>query len=218
MVQVFDRYGKEQDWAWLEANYGPVVIHPADEGAGWRVAEIHENGDPVQGVQARQSHVEAVFGIQAAAIILVQAQHADGQPAEGVQVAWYWPDAPVDPQAGPANGLPEGMVPDRCDGPGRTDGNGNTGFAMGGGAYYFPPNRGPHAVWIYGKQTNCDVVWGLGMLGGTNHDSLWPVFRWSEGEEPPPPPPDECPVEEILRRVKVVERQCKKIRGLLSDQ
>lgn len=212
MIEVYDRNGVQRDWAWLEAHYGPLVIHPADEGPGWRVVQIWENGDPplVGGVQER---VGAFEGIEAAAVIVVKVLSADGQPVDGLRVAFYWPDADSDPDAGPANGLPEGMVPGRCvSGP--TNVNGDVGFGLGGGAYYWPPGIGPHAVWIRGPETNSDVVHGLGMIAGTNHDSLWPVYQWVEGEAPEPP--EDCPRDEVLARVQVVENQCAEIRSLLG--
>lgn len=175
---VYDRHGNRQPWPWLKDRFGPLVIHPKGPGPGWVCTELHENADLHASDDA------------AAPIIMVKALTQNGDPAPDVLVAWYWPDAPENPDAGPANGLPAGMRPGRADRPGATNAAGDVGFAMGGGAYYFPPNIGPHATWIYGAATNSDVVFGLGMLGGTNHDSLWAVFQYVPAGEPPPAPPE----------------------------
>ena len=60
-----------------------------------------------------------------------------------------------------------------------------------------------------------DVINGLGMIAGTNHDSLWPVYRLSEGEEPPEPP-EECPRDEVLAEVAEIEARCAEVRRLLG--
>lgn len=214
MITIYDRYGVQQSWDWLVEHYGPLVIHPADEGPGWRVVEIWENGDPVP-VEGIDSGKGRFLGIEAAPIIMVQCRRANGMPAPGVAVAWYWPDAPENANAGPANGLPVGMRPGRADGPGHTDGNGNTGFAMGRGAYYFPPEIGPHAVWVWGTETNSDVVFGLGMIGGTNHDSLWLVYQYGDDGQPPEPPPPP-PVDPIMEQVEIARGALDRIEALLA--
>src|SRR5512136_3057320 len=90
------------------------------------------------------------------ACIVVNVRDASGNPAL-VNVAFSWPDAPSDPAAGH---LGRAIV-------GPTNANGDVGFAMGSGGFYFPPNQGPHSVWIYGGDS--DLVRGLGMLGATDH-------------------------------------------------
>jgi uncharacterized repeat protein (TIGR02543 family) len=60
-----------------------------------------------------------------------------------------------------------------------TNDMGDVGYGMGGGAYYFPPEKGPH--WIDAGGVRVD---GLGMLGGTNHDHVDVVLI--EGELEPP--------------------------------
>lgn len=223
MIEIYDCNGVQRDWNWLVAHYGPLVVHPAGEGPGWRVVQIWENANPptVGGRQQRVgAFIDTPYDAEAAAVIVVKVLGSEGQPVDGVRVAWYWPDAPEDRNAGPLNGLPAGMTPGRAySGP--TNQNGDAGFGMGGGAYYGPNEPppegpvGPHATWVHGKDVNTDVVFGLGMLAGTDHSSLWPVYRWGEGEPPEPPPPG-CPVEEVLSRVQVVENQCAEIRALLA--
>lgn len=131
---------------------GNVQVHerPHPERAGWVVGliQIHRN-----------CPAEMCVG-------LLQ----EGWPAAGRRVAWYWPDAPVDPNAGWYN---------RADTANTNTGNGGwVALCMGGGAYYFPPAGGPHAVWVYGSAENSEMVDGLGMVGGTNHDHVDVFFRW----------------------------------------
>lgn len=202
-MRIFDEQGIEKNWAWLEKEFGPLVVHPAKAGPGWRLVEIHADRDlAVDRVQAAPL---------AAPTIMVKARSADGRPAVDLWIAWYWPDAPENPQAMPVNGLPVGMVPGRADRPGITNLNGDVGCAMGSGAYYFPPEIGPHAVWVWGQ--NSDVILGLGMLGGTNHDHLNLVFMQTVEEEPAPQP---IPAAEVLVKVQEIAALCAEIRCLLS--
>jgi hypothetical protein len=87
-----------------------------------------------------------------------------------VRVAFYWSDAPVEPDAGPAGGVLPGMVPGRAD-VGTTSDNGDVGWGMGKGAYYWPGKGeiGPHAVWVAGANTRSAIVLGFGMVAMTAH-------------------------------------------------
>ena len=151
----------------------------------------------------------------AAATLVVRVTNKDGAPIEGLQVAWYWPDAPDDPYAGPQGGLPPQMRPQRAV-TGFTNINGDTGFGMGRGAYFFPSQGqiGPHATWIYGQATRSDVILGLGMLGQTNHDH-YDVEFVSVTDEGTPPPPD-FPREEILAELARVEEAIGAIRTMIG--
>jgi len=76
----------------------------------------------------------------------------------------------------------------------KTDKNGQTGFGMGGGAYYQPPNSGPH--WVYVSTAHpTDIVRGLGMLGKRNHWHLEPTFQFVKASsgEPEPAECEDCP-------------------------
>ncbi len=102
--------------------------------------------------------VELRERMDAPSTLVVTVVDKGGHPVPDVPVAFSWPDGTV---------------------PGMTDPMGNVGFGMGGGAYYFPPGKGPH--WIDAGGVRVD---GLGMLGGTNHDHLDVVLI--EGELEPP--------------------------------
>lgn len=192
-IKVYDINGKERDMAYLKAKFGNFVIHPAAAGPGWRITTLRERD-----------------GIAA---IIQSGKLPDGSPATGIKVAWYWPDAPEDPRAGPANGLPAGMVPNRCF-VGVLNESGDCGHPMGQGAYYWPDRGevGPHACWMYGSGTNSDVLAFIGMIAATNHLHFDPEFTWvEEPVEPPVDPPVEPPsdfetrvlwcLDEILRRL-----------------
>ena len=88
---------------------------------------------------------------------VVKVLDKNGVPVEGIQVVFSWPDAPLLPECG---GLGRGVV-------GPTNVNGDVGFGMGFGSYYWPPARGPHQAWICNDAT---VVDGIGMVGLTNHN------------------------------------------------
>jgi hypothetical protein len=80
---------------------------------------------------------------------------------------------------------------------GSTNENGDVGFGMGGGAYYWPAQGqiGPHATWIHGSQTRSELILGLGMVAQTNHDHFDVEFtRYDEDPNPPEPGCDLTPV------------------------
>jgi len=120
--------------------------------------------------------------------LIVKVLDASGRPVDMLKVAWYWPDADLDPNAAPTNGLPADVKPGRAV-TGWTNLNGDTGFGMGRGAYYFPKEGqvGPHATWVYGANT--DVVYHLGMLGQTNHDHFDVVLQQFVDDVLPPEEP-----------------------------
>jgi hypothetical protein len=172
---VLDASGNVRSLDWLRAKYGPFVLYnppPADGPARvWRITTLREK-------------------CNAPATVVVKTLGLDGANAPGVKVAWYWPAAPADADAGPAGAPFDGVTPGHCVA-GYANGEGDTGFAMGDGAYYYPDRgeRGPHAVWIHGAETRSDLFLGLGMLPGTEHDHIDVEFTLMDdsGEEPEEP-------------------------------
>jgi len=154
---VLNADGEPRDLAWLRGKYGPFVIHeprPLPEGQTarlWKVTTLREK-------------------INAPAALVVQTRDLEGSLLPGVKVAWYWPDADEDPDAGPLGAPFEGVTPGRAV-HGYTNVNGDAGFAMGEGAYYWPDRgeRGPHALWIHGAETRSELLLGAGMIAATNH-------------------------------------------------
>jgi hypothetical protein len=179
--KVTDRQGQERDWDWLIAEFGAIELEfaevPAGEGLVYRIVELRE----VEGPAAEVIHVE----------------DQDGNPLEGIRVVRHWPQAPLLPAWPP----PTSRWRDRGVF-GNTNVNGDIGFGMGHGDYYFPPKGGASAVWVAEESGPSDFVAGLGMLGGTNHRHLDVYFQRTDAEvsepspepaTPPPAPPEPVP-------------------------
>lgn len=159
-IAVYDAGGEVCSLDWLRDKYGPFIIYkppslpPGESARRWAITALRERSD-------------------APSSIVVRTLDHDRAPASGIKVAWYWPDAPADPGAGPLGAPFEGVTPARAV-HGHTNSSGEVGFAMGSGAYYYPDRgeRGPHATWIHGAGTRSDLILGLGMRAATNHDHI----------------------------------------------
>lgn len=169
-MQVIDANGQSRDSGWLYSVFGPVDIRSAPTGSAYRVVELREVVGP--------------------ATIVVTVLDANGQPVPNVPVVWSWPDAPVDASLGWDG---KGVV-------GPTNANGDVGFGMGKGAYYFPPTKGPHSVFM----TAGDYVGGLGMIGLTNHRHIDVVYQYVP-VAPPEPQPEPNPYEPKALGVTVLD-------------
>jgi hypothetical protein len=100
------------------------------------------------------------------AVLVAHVEDAEGQPVENATVVLWYSTAPYLPPELQLCNLDKGVF-------GPTNSNGDIGFGLGGGSYYYPPAGGPHVMWVAGG-TSC--LAGLGMLGGTEHqhlDSTW---------------------------------------------
>jgi len=200
-IKVYDYQGNLRDLAYLKGKYGNFIIQSAAEGDGpvFKISTLREK-------------------VSTAATLVVRVVDEEAHALEGIRVAWYWPDAPTDPNAGPLGGVLPQMNPNRCV-TGLTNPAGDVGFGMGHGAYYFPNQGqiGPHATWIHGATTRSDLILGLGMLGGTNHDHFDVEFtRLDEEPGPPGPGPGVCPKEEILAEVSKIEAAMTAIRSAMT--
>ena len=201
-IKVYDWQGTLRDLTYLRNKYGNFRIKPAADGDGpaYKITVLREKTN-------------------AAATLVVRVADQEGHPLDGTKVAWYWPDAPHDGDAGPLGGVLPEMTPNRCV-TGLTNVNGDAGFGMGQGAYYWPGQGqiGPHATWIHGANTRSDVILGLGMVAATNHDHFDVEFTRFTGDEPPEPPGpgDECPTEEILAELEKIEEAVAAVRQLLA--
>ena len=166
--KVYDQQGQEQDWAWLVANFGAISLERATVPAG--VAQVYR--------------IVKLQDFEGPATELVNVVNQTGKPIDGLTVVRYWPDAPTLPDWPP----PTSKWRDRgVYGP--TNANGDIGFGMGHGDYYFPPKGGASAVWVASQNGPSDFVGGLGMLGGTNHRHLDVYYQLTDVAEPPSPPP-----------------------------
>jgi hypothetical protein len=145
LLTIYDLQGIEQDWDWLIATFGAVTL---ERGTG-------------------TASVTVLHAVEGPVALAIRVLDSAGDPIENVPVVFHWPDAPELQPWQQACGLDRGIID-------LTDGSGYADFILGSGAYYFPPNGGPHTVWLAIEGTDC--LGGLGMLGGTNHihlDSEW---------------------------------------------
>ena len=172
--KVYDQEGNPRDWHWLIANFGAIRV---------------ERTEVPEGV----SHVYRIVKLQDAegpAVKIVHVEDEAGKPQAGVRVVRYWPDAPKLPEWPPpvSRWQEQGVYGD-------TNVNGDIGFGMGRGDYYFPPNGGASAVWVASSTGPSDYISGMGMLGATNHRHIDAVFQLQavDGEPPEPPEPPPTP-------------------------
>ena len=184
---IYDALGNLKTLDWLRAKYGNVEAHTLPTtGPCWRVFALVEDADyPGHKPTARPSWWPKPA---ATAALVAKTLSADGDPAAEVPVARYWPDAPILPPA-QAHWQPRGVI-------GYTNTQGDTGFGMGNGDYYTPPQQAG-VSWIWVAQPDqapakyagvaSEAVSGLGMLAGTNHSHINVVFRYDSGHEEPPP-------------------------------
>lgn len=102
------------------------------------------------------------------AVVVVHVQNAQGAPVAGATVVFHWDGAPILPVEMRACGEERGVY-------GSTNGNGDIGFGLGSGSYYWPPDGGPHVLWIAGAGPSA-CLRGIGMIAATDHyhpDSRW---------------------------------------------
>jgi hypothetical protein len=178
-LQIYDQQGQEQDWDWLVANFGNVRVERAEVPEGvtevFRIVKLQDRAGP--------------------AVQVVNVSDPEGSFLEGIRVVRYWPDAPGLPAWSPPISLwhEQGVF-------GATNKNGDIGFGMGRGDYYFAPQDGVSSVWVADVSGPSDVIKGLGMLGGTNHRHLDVYFQVEVVEEAPPEEPPEEPPEVTVTR------------------
>lgn len=141
---ILDCDGQVTNTAWLRVTFGAVT---------W-------SGVPTD--TARLAAIWACCG-DCAAVIVAHVETTTGQPLAGVPVVFYWPQAPMLALEMRGCGLERGIV-------GTTNERGDVGFGLGRGSYYWPPDGGPHTLWIGGTKSDC--ISGLGMLGATDHAHL----------------------------------------------
>ena len=150
---VYDNNSNPQTWEWLTRQYGALeVLKPVGSVAQFEIVEVRESKGP--------------------ASITAMVLDESGNPLHKVAVAFSWPDAPVDLTTSDAQVFKSrwrnrAVVQ-------WTGADGHTGFGMGSGSYYYPPVRGPHAIWVLHNLFYSQALDGLGMLSGTDH---WTVGR-----------------------------------------
>lgn len=202
-MRILDKFGNERTAQELEQYYGPFKwMEPANpDSPAFMVVQLQERADPNEGfptIVGEKKHKAMRPRPDAPAVIVVKVIDSKGNPMPGVPVAWWWPDVAQAPDAQKtSNGYGVAIVDE-------TNSEGLIGFAMGSGANYQPPNRGPHAIWI--ADLNSQLSHGFGMLMFTNHAHLEPTFQLTSVPEPPPNGPDWVAIAaEILEHITVVQ-------------
>lgn len=171
-MHVYDKNGVEKSLDWLHKHFGAVAAMPekprSREVPRYFVAQLHEVDDNrVLGKRRNKSP----------ASITVTVVNEEFRPIPGVEVVFWWPDAPKLDGAGHHG----------TGASGKTDSYGQVTFPTGDGAFYNPAElAGPHKVWIYGPGES-DRCKGLGMIKGSKHRHLDVVFQ----RHPPDYKPDD---------------------------
>jgi len=185
-LKIYDKDNNLRDWDWLEEHYGPIQIKP--------ITDIYQPSDGeivYEVVYLREKTGDSGC--------IINVRDVDGNPVQGETVMWGWPDAPAHGYADkPSNWTETGV-------PGDTNENGDIGPGMGTGAYYVPPDIGPHWIWVWDHPS--EFVNGIGMIAGTNHDHLdvgYRAVRWEEDDNGngPTPPPDPGDIAAFIKEVK----------------
>lgn len=124
------------------------------------------------------------------ACFIFSALDAQGNPLQGIQTAFGWNGMSQEdnqiPKAYPTDWRPRAVL-----GPTNEDGNNGPGFGASGWwhAEYQP---GPGYGWIRDPDRWAVFVEGIGMLGMTNHCTMyatWQLRQWEGGSTPTPDPP-----------------------------
>jgi hypothetical protein len=208
---IRDINGQARTWEWLHSVYGPVAQLYAPDDSEFELFEIWAMCSPGAGNDTDRSRAfvdmtqvangwvfaQTIKGVthslydgtvDPGAVIVARVLDENGAPLEGIEIARWWPDDTL-PELPPelATWHNKGVH-------GKTDGGGCVGFGMGKGDYYTPAN-GPaeSAVWTFG-----DALAGIGMVAGTSHWTLWPVFK-RRGDVPTPEPPLDGDVSDEIR-------------------
>jgi hypothetical protein len=210
-IKIFDKDGNRKDMAWLKSRFGEIVIKPAASGQGpvYKITALREK------VSGGMEHITKVVG-------------EDGKGLEGIDVVFYWSGANTDPDAGPLGGVIEGKMKPSVGVHGPTNANGDVAPSMGGGASYRPDRGqiGPHAVWIHGRETRSELVYGIGWLptsGKPRLDVEFTQFARDPEDSPADDTPaddgatGECPTDAIKAKLDVMEDTIKEIRALIKS-
>lgn len=171
-LKVSDGAGTH-DAAWLKTNYGTEFVPASPQAKRLALAEVRITEGPAAAV--------------------VEVYDGAGKPLQDVAVAFAWPDAPHDLTGDAAKAF-KTRYAGRADVQ-WTDGNGQTGFGLGLGAYITDLRvGGPHSLWLLHHEYESDVLARVGMLAGTDHRGpLRLVFRLAEASEATKPVEPEKP-------------------------
>lgn len=195
MVDVYDFDGNLKDWNWLKQNFGDVKIRPIEE--MWQP----QQGDRVYKVK----YFRAKRGYTSC---LINVRDRQGKPVVGETVIFGWSSAEEHGYSNKGwNWTDNGVSGD-------TNSTGDVGPGMGTGAYYAPPDGGPHWCWVWDHPS--EMVTGLGMIAGTFHDHVDVGYQeelYDNGEPPPEPPPEPPDDGDLLAVVREQLEVSKRILG-----
>lgn len=209
-IKVFDKDGNEKDMDWLHDRFGDFVIQPAASGEGpvYKITTLREK------VSSGMAHTTRVVG-------------EDDKGLEGIEVVFYWSGAPADPDAGPQGGVIGDKMKPNVGAHGPTNANGDVGPGMGDGARYRPDQGqiGPHAVWVRGRNTRSDLIYGIGWLpapGRPRIDVEYTKFAEDLTEEPEGGgqtggQTGERPTDAIKAKLDILESTVQELRTLIKS-
>jgi len=176
MTIILDRNGQERSWAWLQERFGLVSHVESAEYSAYRLLVIQEQ-------QGHSSLIATLIDEEA-------------NPIEGIEVIRYWPDAPELPywEPPPERWFPKGVH-------GRTNADGNMGFAMGHGDLYDPAiQSGASSIWVGEPGYGSDCISGLGWIVHPVDGDLHLNVVFQRLEDEPPPPVDDFETK-VLRKM-----------------
>jgi len=167
---IYNYNGQVTTVDWLYEEFGP--------GVEWRYIEPHPDTDWVFRVTALRAKCGP-------AAIVVKVVDEFGNPLEGIEVVRYWPGAPTLPDFSGTTAYQWTTI--GVHGP--TNAEGDIGFGMGTGDYYWLPATAVSGVYVADFAGYGDYVGGLGMLGATDHCHLDVQFSKLSAVDPNPPTP-----------------------------
>jgi hypothetical protein len=172
---VYDYDGNLHSMDWLRAEFGNVTYTRTEVPAGaayiFRVVALRAKCGP--------------------AALVIKVIDEDGANMEGIAIVRHWPGAPKLPDFSDSTAkqwTTHGIS-------GKTNYEGDVGFGMGGGDYYWPDREdGVSSVYVADFAGYGDLVSGLGMIAATEHCHVDTTFQRIPAESAGPnPTPDPGP-------------------------
>lgn len=167
---IYDYNGQVTTVEWLYEEFGPGVY--------WEYTDPHPDTEWVFRVTALRAKCGP-------AAIVVKVVDEFGNPLEGIEVVRYWPGAPTLPDFSGTTAKQWTC----CGVHGPTNAEGDIGFGMGTGDYYWPPATAVSGVYVADFAGYGDYVGGLGMIAATDHCHIDVQFSKLSATDPNPPTP-----------------------------
>jgi len=171
---IYNYNGNVTDVEWLYGEFGQV---------SWTRTEPHPDTNWVFRLVTLQ-------GKCGPAALVVKVIDENERPLSGYAIVRYWPGAPVLPDFSDTTAkqwTALGIV-------GTTNSEGDVGFGMGSGDYYWPDREvGVTKVYVADFEGYGDLMSGLGMIAATEHCHIDPTFQRIPVEDPVTPTPTPGP-------------------------